>query len=270
MTLAPPVQAIVDDFLAAADAAAPGLIEGFYLVGSVALDDFRPYRSDIDFVAVSTAGPDPASFAALKEVHVRLQQRWPRPFFDGIYVTWNDLALDPAGISPCPSAHEGRLDLDGRADPIAWHTLAQQGVRVRGPAVADLTIWRDPAALAAWANNNLDTYWRRVLDRGARRPLPYGFILTAWGCEWCVLGVSRIHYTLATAAITSKEGAGIHALAAFPDRWRRVIEEALRIRRGARGRSSYPSALSRRRDVLAFSNMVIADAHRLYAERWPS
>jgi hypothetical protein len=135
--------------------------------------------------------------------------------------------------------------------------------------VAEIDVWTDAAALAAWTNGNLDAYWqRRVLDRGARLLTPYGLYgLSEWACEWCVTGVSRLHYTLATGAITSKEGAGIYALGTFPTRWRRVIDEALRIRRAAGGRSLYRLPLSRRRDVRAFTAMVIADAHRLYRER---
>jgi hypothetical protein len=269
MTLPAPAQAVVDAFLAAVDVEVPALIEGLYLVGSVALDDFRPHRSDVDFVAVMPRRPDATSLAALQRIHARLQERWRRPFFDGIYVTWDDLAHDPALLDHCPSAHEGRFQPTGRGDLIAWHTLARHGVRCRGPAVADLTVWIDATALAAWTNDNLDTYWqRRVLDRGARLFTPYGLHgLTEWACEWCVTGVSRLHYTLATGAITSKEGASIYALATFPDRWHRVIDEALRIRRAATGRALYRSPLARRRDVRAFTAMAIADAHRLYMER---
>ncbi len=138
--------------------------------------------------------------------------------------------------------------------------------------MADITVWTDATALAAWTNANLDTYWqRRVLDRSTRLLTPYGLVgLSAWAWAWCVVGVSRLHYTLATDRITSKAGAGIYALATFPARWHCVIEEALRIRRAASGRSLYRSPLSRRHDVRAFTAMVIADAHRLYAERGSS
>jgi hypothetical protein len=83
-----------------------------------------------------------------------------------------------------------------------------------------------------------------------------------------VLGVSRIHYTVATGAITSKEGAGRYALATFPERWHRVIGEALRVRRGDRRRSLYWSPFSRQRDVLAFCNMVLTDTHCVFREHW--
>ena len=269
MTLPIQVQTVVEAFLAAVDAEVQVPVEGLYLVGSLALGDFRPHRSDIDFIAVTASRLDAASLNALEQIHARLRQRWRRPFFDGIYVTWDDLAVDPAAAGPCPNAHEGRLGADGRGDLIAWHTLADHGVPCRGPAVADLTVWTDPDVLAAWTNDNLDTYWqRRVLDRGASLLTPGGLRgLTEWACEWCVLGVTRLHYTLATGAITSKQGAGIYALATFPARWRRVIEEALRIRHGASGRSLYRSPLARRRDTRAFGAMVIDEAHRLYSER---
>lgn len=269
MMLPTRVQSMVEAFLAAADAEVPALVEGLYLVGSVALDDVRPHRSDIDFVAVTTQRPDAANLVTLARIHADLQKRWRRPFFDGIYMTWTDLASDPTRLRHCPAAHEGRFESAGPGDMIAWHTRAQHGVRCRGPAVADLTVCTDPTALAAWTHANLDTYWqRRMLDRGAHLLTPAGLEgLSAWACEWYVTGVSRLHSTLATGGITSKEAAGMYALATFPVRWRRVIEEALHIRRAAGGRSLYRSPVTRRRDIRAFTAMVIADAHRSYTER---
>ena len=39
-------------YLEIVDSTAPGLVEGLYVVGSYALDDWQPGRSDIDIVAV--------------------------------------------------------------------------------------------------------------------------------------------------------------------------------------------------------------------------
>ena len=79
-----------------------------------------------------------------------------------------------------------------------------------------------------------------------------------------MLGVSRLHYTLATGAITSKTGGGIHAQSAFDAQWQPVIAEAIRIRRAERRRSYYWSPVARRRDVLQFLEMAIDASHRLY------
>lgn len=151
---------------------------------------------------------------------------------------------------------------------MTWHTLAHHGVVFRGPAPAELDIWTDSEALAAWQNANLDEYWGRLLDRAARLPSKAGLLaLTDLAAVWTVTGVSRLHYTLATGDITSKDGAGRHALRTFPERWHRVVNESLRIRRADPGRSLYRNALTRRRDVIAFAGMVIADGHRIYAGR---
>ncbi|WP_370651758.1 nucleotidyltransferase domain-containing protein [Frankia sp. Cj3] len=47
-------------------------MEGWYVVGSAALDDFRPGASDIDFVAVTATPPADHQLAALEGVHTRL------------------------------------------------------------------------------------------------------------------------------------------------------------------------------------------------------
>jgi hypothetical protein len=265
----PLVEEVVGTFLALTDAEVNGLVEGLYLEGSVALGDFRPHTSDVDFVAVTASPPDAAALAGLARVHARLRERRTRPFFDGIYLTWRDLAAGPAAAAP-PTSHEGRFRAagDGGQSPVTWHTLARYGVACRGPAAADLDIWTDPAALAAWQDANLDEYWGRLLANASRLFSTSGlFALTGYAAVWGVTGVSRLHYTLATGDITSKEGAANHALRTFPDRWHRVINESLRIRRAEPRRSYYRSPTTRRRDVLGFGEMVIRDAHHIYAHR---
>lgn len=251
-------QQICADYLSIVDSKAPGLVEGLYLVGSTALDDFRPGLSDVDFVAVTGLPVDPE---VVRPVHAEVAQRHRRPFFDGLYVTWADLASDPRTVPPGVSVHEHRLDTAGRAErhPVTWHTLDQCGVAVRGPHAFD--IWTDRDGLAESVRENLRTYWRRWHTAGS---LPVSKAAAAtlldWGPVWVVLGVSRLHYTLATGRITSKTGAGVHARETFPERWHRIIDECLRIRRGEPGPSLYKSRRTRRRDAMDFLDQVINDS----------
>jgi hypothetical protein len=76
-------------------------------------------------------------------------------------------------------------------------------------------------------------------------------------------GVSRMHYTLATGAITSKHGAGLYARETFEPRWRRIIDECLRLREGEAGRGLYRNPLTRRREALDFVATAIEDARRI-------
>ena len=113
------VQEVVDAFLRAVDGEAPGLVEGLYLSGSVALGNFRPRMSDIDFVAVTAALP-----------HLRVRRCRRRPSFDGVYATWDELANNPAAATRGPFAHEGRFHYraDTAPSPVDWHTVARYGV----------------------------------------------------------------------------------------------------------------------------------------------
>jgi hypothetical protein len=272
------VDGVVDEYLQAADREAPGLIEGLYLVGSVALGDFRPHTSDIDYVAVTAQRPDAAGLSALQRVHARLRTRWPTPFFDGLYVTWQQLAGEPSLAARGPYSYEGRFHPhgDGAGDPVMWQTVARHGVRCRGPEPAALDIRIDREVLAQWTLNNLDTYWRPLLRHSSRLHPQGAIALTSWGAAWIVLGIPRLHYTLATGELCSKDAAGVYALQTFPERWHRVVHEALRIRRSDRARASavsalvelardlrpslYPTPLTRRRDAVAFGEMAVSDA----------
>lgn len=74
------VREVVDHYLGTADRVAPGLVEAHYLTGSVALGDYHPGTSDIDFLAVIPS----VDAARLATVHAELPAS---PNFDGIYLT---------------------------------------------------------------------------------------------------------------------------------------------------------------------------------------
>lgn len=260
MTVSALARTVVDDYLTAVDAEVPGLVQGFYLVGSVALDDFHPASSDINFLAVTSDEPDADQVAALMRVHARQPRR---PILDGIYTTWSDLTSAPHEAAPGPHIHGTLLHrfCTHQRHPVTWHTLAQSGVAIRGPHPSELTVATDRQALADWCLDNLAGYWRSWWRRSSRLLSKPGLVcLGSWGPAWGVLGVSRLHYSVVTGQITSKRGAGEYARMAFDTRWRRIIDECLRIRLEMQSPSLYRSQFARRTDALAFMEMVITDA----------
>ena len=255
------------DLLAILEELAPGRIEGLYLIGSVAYDDFHLHTSDVDFVAVSADDTGPPTIEVLEQVHRRLKEQGPkRPHIDGWYVTWSQLRTHPDDLPELLQAHEGGVHL-ARPSVIEWSTFAgddpgNRAVPVRGPERPDA--WSDPEAARAYSIRNLDEYWNRRWLRQQRALHPYAFLsLGNWGIEWGVLGVARLDLTIETGRVTSKSGGGEHALERFGDdeRWRRIVEEALRIRRAEGGPSRYRSPWTRRKDALAFEAMII-ERHR--------
>src|SRR5687767_12994230 len=77
---------------------------GLYLGGSLALGDFNPQRSDIDFVAVTVDELAPALIVALAEMHTRLWvtgTKWARKL-DGSYVPQQVFRYWTSDHLPCP------------------------------------------------------------------------------------------------------------------------------------------------------------------------
>ncbi|MFE3460285.1 aminoglycoside adenylyltransferase domain-containing protein [Nocardiopsis aegyptia] len=265
MAVHPRVQTLAQTFLANADQEAPGLVEGLYLTGSVALGDFRPHTSDVDFVIVTAHTPGDREVDQLRRAHARTRSDMPRPQFNGVHVTWDHLSRDSASCGPLPSVVGGRFRERATSDvnPATWHILAERGIPVRGPHPVELDVWDEPESLRAWSLGSLDEHWRRWRERAGRLVTPRGLaVLGSLAPSWSVLSVSRLHFTLKTGETTSKSGAGSYALHAFPDRWQRIVNECLRVRRGVQAPSLYESALARRRAALDYIEMVLDESLR--------
>jgi Domain of unknown function (DUF4111) len=122
-----------------------------------------------------------------------------------------------------------------------------------GPELETLDIWTDDGVLRAHTVANLDTYWRgqaaycAVNRRGAA---------SDFACEWVVPGVARLHHLLVTGRQTAKSLAARWGLGFYPERWHRVLREALRLRE-REGAPQYDDLGNRGADVTAFVAYVV-------------
>ena len=230
-TLWPPteVRSVCETYLSMVDEELPGLVEGLYLHGSIGFGEWHDGRSDIDFVAVTRDRPTAREVAGLGRVHERLGETFPQPAYDGFYVTWGDLAgaVDDCPDVPCILAGDFREAWRFDVNPVTWHELAWHGITLRGPDLDDVDVWTDLPTLRRFTHDNLTSYWEPHVRELARFPDEAGRQdLVAWS----VLGIPRLHHVLATDRLTSKNGAGEHALEAFGEGWRILLAEALSYR----------------------------------------
>jgi hypothetical protein len=243
----------------------PEFLQSLVLVGSAADGDFHAGKSDLDFVAVMRSRPTEEELDGLTIVHRLYSRDMTLARLDGIWVTEADLAAGPDAAPDGPSTEAGVFlaDTRGNRNPVTWFTLADRGKPIIGE-VNRSAIWRDPGRLMAWTRDNVETYWASIWFAEARKLLTKRGLglLGGDGVMWGVLGISRLHHTLATGTVTSKTGAGEHALTAFEPRWRRIIEESLRLRQGG-GKPLYGSPFERRKDALAFVAMAVEAIRRL-------
>lgn len=253
------VKRVTGAFLDAVDGLSPGLVEALYVTGSVALGDFHEARSDVDFVAiVNGAGARAAN--ALASAHAAVRLQWPSPTLEGTHLSWVELATGPASCAFAPCVTDKGFHPRGRhaLNPVTWHELADHGIALRGPRLEDSEVWYERAALASWTRTNLAEYWEPWLRRYAAGPADYDHDDDAM--VWGVLGISRLHYTLATGRITSKTGAGEHGLETFERQWHPILAEALRARRAPESSSAYGTVMQRRQEVVTYMNMVLRAA----------
>lgn len=215
------------------DDTAPGLIEGLYVVGSYALGDWQPGRSDIDIVAVTAEPATAADFGSLRTAHARLAEHSELPDIDGVYLAWGDLTIAPATGLHRPWSLHGELHHDGECfeiNPITWYTLATYGVTVRGPAPDALHIWLDTEARVRFVVDNLETYWSHVADSVVAACADPDHQFDREIFEWCALGALRQHYTAFTGDVTSKRSAGDYGLVVTPDSMHDTLRAALQAR----------------------------------------
>jgi hypothetical protein len=231
-------------------------------VGSITHADFQPRISDVDVIALCAAPPTDAELDALPGAH-----RPGTPHVDVTYLTADDLRRDPATVSP-PSSLEGRFERAGgfMANPVTWRELATRAIAVRGEPLDGDAIWFDADVLRRWNVANLDRYWAGQIAtwRGADLSdagLADLLVRDAYGLQWLVLGVPRLHCTIATLDVTSKTGAGRHALQIADRRWHPVIETAIALR--ADRDAPLAATPAQLRDAVALCEWLVADAHRL-------
>jgi hypothetical protein len=252
------VEIVMCAYLRLIDEWLPARITGLYIVGSVALDDYQPGQSDIDFVAVTDNALRPSELEQLEQIHSKLRRTASRPKLDGVYVTWLELRVDPLGLS-APYCLDGRFASSGgfAANPVTWHMMHRHRIPVRGPA--EPIVRHDVELLRKWCCENLQSYWAGWVHGARTRFVRRLFSLSREATVWGVLGVTRLHATIKTGDILSKSAAGTYALEVFPPQWSPIIQEALGGRLG-HSVTCYRNAFARRRDALAFIEYVILDA----------
>jgi hypothetical protein len=259
------VRAVTRAHLDSLDAAEPGLLAALYVTGSVALGDYRPGRSDIDFMAfLSRPVADPDTVARLAEVHAGLACATD---YDGNYVAWACVPGVPDDEPSAPHVVGGQFHASApnhQLTPATWTEFASYALPIRGPRPGQLGLHVSPGRLSEWTLGNLNGYWKSQAEVGIQtlRAHDPGASLAANVVAWMALGPARLHYTLATGDIASKSAAGDYAASLFPA-FGPVVAAALTWRATGCGEFTYGDWVASAELAL----LIIADANRQFGRR---
>lgn len=218
----------LEGYLTLIDQRLPNLLSAFYIVGSIALDEFNSHFSDVDFIAVTSHLVHEKDVEILREIHQEVDQRYPTWKLSGVYLLENDLGKQSREIGECIVFHDGKLKSQTHFEshPVTWWTLKNCGIPVLGSDPKSLPLDITENDLVAWTLENMNTYWKSW----TQQPGNLIMLLSDWGIQWTVLGVARQLYTIRERKVITKQRSGEYALSVIPEQWHQIIKEAIRIR----------------------------------------
>jgi predicted nucleotidyltransferase len=221
----PDVNAILQRLLSEVQAVLSGTFTGLYLYGSLAIGDFDPVRSDIDFLVVTKEAFSDEMLAALQAMHDRLAaipSKWATEL-EGSYIPERSLrCYDPADTRH-PHIDRGGGGLNIEQHDTDWviqrYVLREHGVVVAGPDPKSLI---DPVSADDLRRAVLGLLWWWELQlTDTSRVARSGYQ------AYAILSMCRILYTLEYGTVVSKPAAAKWALGVLDRRWVDLIERAL-------------------------------------------
>lgn len=259
------IRPLLAAYIGALEAEAPGLVTGLYIHGSIALDAYTPGQSDIDATAFLSRPATTTDLAKLSALHTAHTSTYPRPLLEVSYLQWSDLGKAEHDIIS-PIYHDGFFKAAGNFDAnlVTWWVIQNHGITLIGPQPSKLSLHVDWNILLKLMHENLNSYWIRFIQK----PRGIAWFLHDSGIEWIILGVLRQYYSFVAHDITSKLGAGEYALTHLPEKWNRIIREALRIR-NQEPVSLYTSKLTRAGEAYNFVRFLMQQSNKQYCLSLP-
>ncbi len=221
----PDINALLDLLLTGVQDVLGEHFAGLYLYGSLAVGEFDPARSDIDFLVATTIELPAGLIPALSAMHERIAAASPRwaAVLEGSYIPLAALRrYDPANavhphLTMGDGLHVERHDADGA---ILRHILREQGIALAGPPPHTLIDPVAPDDLRRAVADLFSSWWAPVLHDSTRlQPPAYQ--------AYTVLTMCRILYTLHHGAVVPKPVAARWAKVELGDRWAALIDRAL-------------------------------------------
>lgn len=213
-------------YLATADRLLPGAVTSLAVGGSVALGAYRPTASDIDLIAVidDVWRDHFGLIARLRALHL---SQFPRLLGRAVrgmgfsaccntsFVWASEISQPVTRIKPIASHVGETFNAKGAFDvnPVIWHELLHGGVALRGIDVSRWGLDIEPDQLKVWTLKNLLGYWKPLMIRTEKGR----GLFSSGKVEWQILGPARMHATLETGEVISKQEAGQRALELFPE-----------------------------------------------------
>lgn len=203
---------------------------GIYLHGSLALGDFDPATSDIDFMVVVNNSLDDQTVEKIKQMHQSLiegENEWGKKL-EGSYLTVEQLKSAEPPFDPRPYINE--KNFYSAADyGYEWvlekYVVREKGVVLSGPDPKEIIDRVEVDEVIAAVKIMFAENWLPILTNSKK-------LETEWYQPYTILTLCRMMYTVEKGKIGSKREAAEWAIKNFGDRWGDLVDLARNWRRG--------------------------------------
>lgn len=194
-----------------------------YLGGSLALGDYVPERSNIDFVVVTRYDLSNGRVAALRQMHDALRESggvWAERLH-GSYVSRRVIRDWNPDHPPCPLVARGELTMSHHESAIVErHLLREYGIPVYGPTPYSFMLPVPADELREAVRAMLQSHWRPLLDDPE-------WLHAAEHQRAAIIAMCRALFNLAHGDVVSKPAAARWVRQMSGARWDEAIQWAL-------------------------------------------
>lgn len=197
---------------------------GMYLYGSLALGDFDPGRSDIDFLIVTRESLPDNFVSKIKNMHENLIKNgneWAAKL-EGAYIPLDALRkYSPTGPAcPLVNKYEFLVACPESHWVLNRHILYTSGIVITGPPPQSIIDPIQPEQLKEAVVILLRNNWTRfIYDANLFNGIGYQPFITLTMC--------RALYTLKHGVVVSKTRSAVWAKSSLNSKWTKLIEQAI-------------------------------------------
>jgi len=197
---------------------------GMYIHGSLAVGDFNPKNSDVDFLVVTKEMVTEDLFCSLKKIHEKIIAEGNKlaKRLEGSYVSKEFLLSKEPPKKPRPYVNESEFCLEhyGYEWLIEQYTIRENGIVIEGPNPKDIINPISSAELKKASLKLLNSWWAPIIiELSPLRDCHYQ--------TYAVLTMCRILYMFDRGAIVSKKVSAKWALSTLDEEWKILIEKAV-------------------------------------------
>lgn len=259
------VETVINEYINLLKAYFPGILEGVYIHGSIALNAYVEDSSDIDFITIINRRLSEEDFNSLTSIHAIIADKYKKPEMDGVYALYEDIGKlylnSYDNEIQYAYFNSGQLMVGDyfNFNPITWWVFKEKGINIIGPEPKDFQMNISSQQLLAYVLGNMNSYWANLIQSMENSIIDYinlSIDQVDMEIEWTVLGLLRQYYTLKEKDIISKMDAGKYGLLNLPEEWHAIIKEAMDIRSGIKS-TLFHSDEERIHSTIAFSKYII-------------